>query len=91
MYQQAYMSRQPVFWVLRDRPADTAGNERRKRLAFHVKAGDYFGTLAGVLKAIEEDRVRGISSAGTVAELLKQLQQDLAYLQEHYRIEDKKG
>jgi hypothetical protein len=57
----------------------------KKRLKFHIKANDYFGTLATVLDLVSQDlRKKGHRSN---AETLGRLRDQLMYLQQGYRIE----
>lgn len=59
-------------------------NEARQSLQFHIKANDYFGTLATVLDLISQDlRNKGHHSN---AEMLGRLRDDLMCLQNRYCI-----
>lgn len=68
---------------------------RRERLIFHLKTGDYFAMLATILGFVEETLERAESKnlelAQKEAALARRLREDLIYLQEHYRIEEKNG
>lgn len=57
----------------------------KKVLRGHVKAGDYFGTLATVLDLLRQSmEQKGFGRRE--AELLKEVREDLVYLQEGYKI-----
>ncbi len=62
-----------------------ADRESRKRVRFHVKAGDYFGTLATVLDLLRQ-RMEDKGYGRKDAKLLKELLEDILYLQEEYGI-----
>ncbi len=73
----------PTYRVCRDAPRD----ERMERLAFHIEHGDYFpflATVIGFLKEAIEDC--GVSESATKAAFASDMQKDLLYLQEHYRL-----
>src|SRR5229473_307567 len=57
----------------------------RRRLQFHIKENDYFGTLATVLDLVSQD-LRKKGHRGH-AETLGRLRDRLMYLQQGYRIE----
>jgi hypothetical protein len=79
---EAMYALRPTAWTLHDAP----NKERREQLAFHIRSGDYFGTLASILRLLEEPLRRPRESR---AEILKRLHEDLDYLQNHYRITHK--
>jgi hypothetical protein len=55
-----------------------------RSLQFHIKANDYFGTVATVLDLVRQDLDRrGYKPHGCT---LSRLRDDLAYLQRSYRI-----
>jgi len=54
----------------------------KKSLEFHIKSGDYFGTLASVISIIEQS----VSKNKEQKNILKKLVKDLVYLQNKYKI-----
>ena len=57
----------------------------KRSLKFHIRANDYFGTLATVLDLVSQDlRKKGHRSN---AATLRRLRDRLMYLQQGYRIE----
>ncbi|MCK5510351.1 hypothetical protein KAI65_02295 [Candidatus Parcubacteria bacterium] len=54
---------------------------RKKRLKFHIENNDYFGTLATVLDLIRQSKNN---------EALKNIRDDLVYLQKNYSINKNK-
>ncbi len=59
----------------------------RERLEFHIECEDYFGTLATVLDLITQDE-KPVTNERYI-EILKNIKDDLIFLQKHYRIERK--
>jgi len=53
-------------------------------LQFHIRSGDFFGTLATVLDLLRQDAARGYGPKHDAA--LQRLRDDLVYLQRRYRI-----
>jgi len=61
----------------------------KKRIEFHIESGDYFGTLATVLSLVRQSIDSGFrngSAPNACAKVLKRLESDLLYLQNHYEI-----
>lgn len=58
---------------------------RKRQIAFHVANGDYFGTLAAVLKLIMDDMERDRKNK-ELAATLRNCITDLMLLQNQYRI-----
>ncbi len=56
--------------------------QKKKALKAHIKANDYFGTLATVLSFIRRDIDRVLKSSKT----LKRIEDDLMWLQENHKI-----
>lgn len=56
---------------------------RKVNINFHVKAGDYFGTLATILDILCQDEK---ISAKMRKKILNNLQKELMYLQDNYLI-----
>jgi hypothetical protein len=54
-----------------------------KSVNFHIKSGDYFGTLATVLSLIRQSL--GLKEKRN-AKILENLEKDLLFLQKRYRI-----
>jgi hypothetical protein len=54
----------------------------KKSLEFHIKSGDYFGTLATVLSLTEETIVEDKKHKAIFKRLIK----DLMFLQKEYKI-----
>lgn len=54
----------------------------KKSLEFHVKSGDYFGTLATVISLAEQTILKNKEQKN----ILKKLIKDLMYLQKEYKI-----
>jgi len=66
--------------VLHDR---SEKERRRKKLEFHVKSNDYFGTLATIIDFIRvEEKIVGKNKN----KILKNIKDDLLYLQNNYKI-----
>jgi hypothetical protein len=84
----AYMIRSSIFLtnysfglgLVHDEPTKS----RKLSIDFHVTSGDYFGTIATVLGLISEPLK---DTAATAKKTLGELRDELAYMQEHYRIE----
>lgn len=55
----------------------------QKSIKFHVKSGDYFGTLATVLSIIKQTP----EYINTHIKSLNKLEKDLMFLQKKYKIE----
>jgi hypothetical protein len=58
----------------------TISAKRQRGLEFHIKNGDYFGTLATVLFLLQE------SMDGDTKKALQQFVWDLMFLQKHHQI-----
>ncbi len=58
--------------------------KREKELAFHIKANDYFGTLATIVSLLK-DNLKKTGRVNNKA-ILTSLIDDLLFLQQHYRI-----
>ncbi|MFH1522932.1 MAG: hypothetical protein ABIE43_03900 [Patescibacteria group bacterium] len=58
-------------------------NYRRNRIKFHIKADDYFATLATIINCINYDMELAKKNEGKI---LKNLESDLLYLHENYKI-----
>ena len=59
----------------------------KQSLKFHIKSDDYFGTLATVLSLIRQTPENNKEHVRT----LDNLEKDLLYLQDEYRIVRKEG
>ena len=59
-------------------------NQRNKQVDSHVAAGDYFGTLATILSLLSENQ--GNLAQNQANKILKDLVEDLVYLQRQYKI-----
>ena len=67
----------PRLYLLRDEAS----------VKFHIQSGDYFGTIATVLDLIEQQiKKDGRSDAAVLNKTLKNLKDDLMFLQENYKI-----
>lgn len=67
----------PLVWLLQDE----AG------IKFHVKNGDYFGTMAAVLSLIKQQIKKGSDpETTTLNKVFKNLEKDLLFLQNNYQI-----
>lgn len=80
--QAVYLLR-PTVWTLHDAP----NKKRRAQLAFHIRSGDYFGTLSSILRLLNEQLLG--HKTNTRTDILKRLHEDLDYLQTHYHITEK--
>jgi hypothetical protein len=58
---------------------------KKKQLKFHIKTGDYFGTLATVLDFMRQDIERS-GYAKQHSKLLKEKRGELIYFQKNYTI-----
>lgn len=56
-----------------------------KSLNFHIKSQDYFGTLATVLSLGRQNLEAG-GNKKQIAKVLEHVEEQLAYLQENYKI-----
>jgi hypothetical protein len=90
----SYHIASPVFYTspfpvryLRDAPEKTRS---RERLEFHIKSGDYFGTLATIMGLIADALTTNNDTARSRSiQMLWEVREDLAYLQGTHRIEKK--
>lgn len=55
-----------------------------KNLNFHIKSGDYFGTLATVLSLVHESERMNMKTVNS--DILKKAINDLMFLQAKYKI-----
>lgn len=60
---------------------------RNKNIKFHIRSGDYFGTLATVIDLVRQERKK---IEGRQNKILKKLKDDLVYLQKNHKIVEKK-
>jgi hypothetical protein len=60
-------------------------NMAKKNLHFHIRSGDYFGTLATVLDLLRQDLGRS-GHRKRNARVLKQITRELLYLQSAFKI-----
>jgi len=56
----------------------------KKSVNFHVQKNDYFGTLATIIKLINQDNI--LEDKVELKKLLKKLEKDLIYLQKNFAI-----
>jgi len=67
----------PLVWVVRDEAS----------VKFHVKNNDYFGTIASILSLIKQELKKdGRANATTFTKVLKNLEEELLFLQNNYQI-----
>lgn len=67
---------------------DTSDNEREALLR-HIAADDYFGTVATILDLISQDKKKYSKNSDklvTFRKTIKELKDDLVYLQNNYQI-----
>lgn len=70
----------PVAWFVKDEAS----------VKFHVENNDYFGTIAAVLSLIKEEIKKGKQSdLPTFNKVLKNLEEELLFLQKNYQINPK--
>lgn len=83
------LSFRPAVWAVEDRQEDPG---RTKRLKNHIKANDYFGTLASVLDLLRQvaEKEKNMPTDPENIRLLKDLKSDLTFLQKNYKIIKKK-
>lgn len=62
--------------------------KRKKELGFHIKNDDYFGTLATLLDLLRQELEKKDSKMNA-RRILKNLTDDLMYLQRNYKILEK--
>jgi hypothetical protein len=62
--------------------------KRKQELGFHIKNDDYFGTLATLLDLLRQEFKRKDSKINA-ERILKNLTDDLMYLQRNYKILEK--
>ncbi len=60
-----------------------------KNLEFHLKVGDYFGTLATVLDLAVQLNEKSLNNLNKSNQQLKNIRNDLMFLQKKYRIVEK--
>lgn len=69
----------PLLWLVRDEAS----------VKFHVKSGDYFGTIATVLSLLKQQiKKNGAKNAALLKKTLKNLENDLMFLQKNYHIDE---
>jgi len=61
---------------------DKLDKKRKEELDFHIRSGDYFGTLATIVYIIYQSQEQGVDQK----KILRNIQLDLEYLQENYLI-----
>lgn len=84
----SHIARKESFLIIRNERAKYSRDSRRDQIDFHVKEGDYFATAATVLNLISEKlEHRGILLIE--AEMLKEIREDLIFLQNNYEIVEK--
>jgi hypothetical protein len=67
----------PLLWLVRDEAS----------VKFHVASDDYFGTMATILSLLKQQiKKDGSSQAPACRQTLKNLEQDLLFLQKNYQI-----
>jgi hypothetical protein len=70
----------PLVWCVRDEAS----------VKFHVENDDYFGTMAAVLSLLKQQLKKDSSpKTATFNKILKNLENDLLYLQKNYQIKPK--
>lgn len=70
----------PLVWFVRDETS----------VKFHVENDDYFGTIAAVLSLIKQQIKKGdCANAATLNKVLKNLEEELMFLQKNYQINPK--
>ncbi len=79
----------PTLWWVRDGVDEPDDLER---LLFHVKAGDYFSTLATILGFVEETIKEQDHQEKMTYEIntLSQMKEDLVYLNDNFDIKPKR-
>jgi len=87
--ERTYTFSTPGFSILRDGLDD----ESLKRLLFHVESDDYFATLATILALVKDQLETAAANYTSPDEysmrVLQTMHDDLVYLAQHYRIEQK--
>lgn len=82
----AYRPLIPRMWLLHDAPS----TERADEIAFHVKSGDYFSTLATILMLLEDSLAdcakRQTSPTEFQLSTLQTLKDELMHLHRVYKI-----
>jgi len=58
----------------------------RNSLLFHIKKGDYFGSLACIIYTLAENLEKENCNHKQINKILKQQIKDLMFLQKHYKI-----
>lgn len=70
----------PVVWLVKD----------EESVKFHVENNDYFGTIAAVLSLVKQELKKGKpSNLPTFNKVLKNLEEELLFLQKNYQINPK--
>lgn len=70
----------PLVWFVRDETS----------VKFHVENDDYFGTIAAVLSLIKQQiKKDDCANAATLNKVLKNLEEELMFLQKNYQINPK--
>lgn len=58
----------------------------KESLEFHIKSGDYFGTLATALSLVRQNILNDREIKKAYIKILENLEKDLVYLQKEYKI-----
>lgn len=70
----------PLVWMIKDEAS----------VKFHVENDDYFGTIATILSLIEQQiKKNGCRDQAVLRKTLKNLENDLMFLQKNYQINPK--
>lgn len=85
-----YRIRASRMWLIHDAPPEN----RIEEIAFHVKSGDYFATLATILMLLEDSLTDCLKRNSPPSEFqiasLQAQREELMHLHEHYTILPKK-
>ena len=65
---------------------EVLGDEKVGSVQFHLKFGDYFGTIATILGLLAEEKDPKNEIDKRHARTLRRIQKDLLFLQDHYKI-----
>ena len=81
-----YSRRAPRMWLIHDAPPE----DRVEEIAFHVKSGDYFSTLATIMLLLEDSlddcKQRNVTPSDFHLSTLHALKDELMHLDRNYTI-----
>jgi len=77
---------EPKFFYGVFNDTDYQRKKRLKNIDKHIKNDDYFGTLSAILSLVQQNNKKSIKEVEKYNEALERFSNDLAYLQDNYKI-----